>query len=370
MRQIDIKTTFGTDLGLESICVPDLIDNAYIPVTDNAYVFDRDKLLPVLHYLYKSYGDALFLVGPAGVGKTTLINQVASRLGWPVHEVTLCNRSVITDLVGTPVVFDNAMQYVYGPLTLAMMHGHILILNEIDTIGAGDLTFLNDVIEGRMLQAPDNPSLKVKAHPLFRVVFTANTRGDGDDCGFYNGTRLFNQAFVDRLRFITFENNSPELERQILKLHCTKLSDEDINLMLSFVKEVRFNTIGNLNGAEQLTSPLTTRSLVKIGRYVCDFEKVSIQQSISSFYASRFSEVESEYIMRLCADVFGNSPYYIGKSDREYDMADTKDTAQKISSAPPETDVITAQDGAVAKADGAKSTVRRGRRKSVAKGSS
>ena len=316
MIEINTQQCFGEDFGLKTIKVPKVVKkNTYIPSIDNSYVFDRDKLRSVLYYLNKSYGDALFLQGPAGVGKTTLINQVAARLNWPVEEVTLCNRSVITDLVGTPVVYENNMQYVYGPLTLAMLYGRILILNEIDTVSAGDLTFLNDVIEGRVLKAPDNPCLFVRPHPLFRVVFTANTKGNGDDNGFYTGTKIFNQAFIDRMRFVTFDYNTRESERKILLMHTKSLTEKTISLLLDFVKEVRFNTVGSNSTSEQLTSPLTTRALVKIALYISDYPQVSVQEAILKFYALRFSVVECEYIMRLCSDVFGNNPYYNALDD-------------------------------------------------------
>lgn len=331
MIEVDTKQCFGEDFGLKSIKVPKVSKkNTYIPSIDNSYVFDRDKLQAVLYYLNKSYGDALFLQGPAGVGKTTLINQVAARLNWPVEEVTLCNRSVITDLVGTPVVYENNMQYVYGPLTLAMLYGHILILNEIDTVSAGDLTFLNDVIEGRVLKAPDNPNLFVRPHPLFRVVFTANTKGNGDDNGFYTGTKIFNQAFIDRMRFVTFDYNSKETESKILLMHTKLLTDKTISLLMDFVREVRFNTVGSNTSNEQLTSPLTTRTLVKIARYISDYPKVSVQEAILKFYALRFSVFECEYIMRLCSDVFGNSPYYNAMQDTELLPCDNDENSARL----------------------------------------
>ena len=70
-----------------------------IPVQKD-YVFRREPLRDVLAFLGDAQGDGLFVTGPTGSGKTSLILQVAARLNWPVHAVTCHGRMELTDLLG------------------------------------------------------------------------------------------------------------------------------------------------------------------------------------------------------------------------------------------------------------------------------
>jgi len=61
--------------------------NVYVP-TQKPYVFRKDHLRDVLAFLGSPNGDGLYLTGPTGSGKTSLLEQVAARLHWGVHAVT------------------------------------------------------------------------------------------------------------------------------------------------------------------------------------------------------------------------------------------------------------------------------------------
>jgi cobaltochelatase CobS len=53
--------------------------NPYVPV-NKPYVFRKDHLRDVLAFLGFPNGDGLYLSGPTGSGKTSLLEQVAARL--------------------------------------------------------------------------------------------------------------------------------------------------------------------------------------------------------------------------------------------------------------------------------------------------
>ncbi len=296
-------------LFVKEINVPKLSNKNSIPKIIPNYVFEESKLNDVLIYLAGTYSDGLYLYGPQGCGKTSFINQIASRLNWSVEECTLCNKSDITELIGFNTIIDGQLRYVYGPLTRAMINGSILIVNEIDTVSAGDLTILNDVIEGRPLTILSNNGQKIYPHPCFRIIATANTNGQGDHTGQYIGTRLFNAAFLDRWRFMKFEYSKDDFEFAILKRSHKTIRDETIKLLVKFANVIRANFAEENNTELTISTSVSTRILLKILSIYASIEDLSMQRAISIAFLSRYSDSEQLYLNRMMSDIFGLDPY-------------------------------------------------------------
>lgn len=92
--------------------------------------------------------DPLYLYGPTGCGKTTLIKQLAARLNYPTFEVTGHGRLEFADLYGHISLQKGSMVYEYGPLPLAMRYGGILLINEADLFSPEVAVGLNGVLDG------------------------------------------------------------------------------------------------------------------------------------------------------------------------------------------------------------------------------
>src|SRR6266403_3014165 len=85
----DIKTsvrqTFGIDSDLE---VPAFsLPSEHVPDNDDAYRFDRDTTLAILAGF--AFNRRVMICGYHGTGKSTHVEQVASRLNWPCIRVNL-----------------------------------------------------------------------------------------------------------------------------------------------------------------------------------------------------------------------------------------------------------------------------------------
>lgn len=280
----------------------------HIPPIDEKYVFELGSLEEVLLFLAHPFKDCLYISGPAGCGKTSLILQIAARLGWGVEQITLSNKSESLDLIGHQTLRQGELVYEYGPLTKAMIYGEILILNEIDLVAPGDLAALNDVLEGKPLTIVGNNGEIIYPHKSFRVVATANTKGYGDSEGFYSGARILNQAFLDRFRFMVVDYPQANVEKIMLMHNFANLGEDFCNKLVRFARELR-RVLKNSSesGVNQLSAPFSTRILLRIGAIMNLSKPINIQKAVDSCYSLRLPKIEREYVQRLCNDIFGHS---------------------------------------------------------------
>lgn len=247
--------------------------NPAVPKIHPQYIFRKEVLRAVLAFLMRPNGDALFISGPTGSGKTSIVTETAARLNWPVQQITLNGRFEFSQLKGQFVVASPApgeapvMTFVHGPLAEAMKYGHILLLNEIDLADPAELAGLNDVLEGRPLVIAENHGEIIKPHPLFRVIATANSFGSGDPTGFYQGVQQQNLAALDRYRLLQVDYASPAEEAIILRNALSKDLEDVIPLMINMANEIRKLFKGEDDpAAERLSVTMSTRTLIRWGK--------------------------------------------------------------------------------------------------------
>lgn len=135
-----VSSTFGVkappNMSVEGFADP---ANPHIPSRKD-YLFRKDHLRDVLAFLSAPRGDGLYITGPTGSGKTSLVEQVAARINWPVQTVTGHGRLELNDLLGQWLLLKGGgMQWADGPLTLAVRNGHVLLVNEIDAMEPSEL---------------------------------------------------------------------------------------------------------------------------------------------------------------------------------------------------------------------------------------
>lgn len=284
------------------------LDHSSIPKLDPTYVFDEHLTNQIVAYLLQPNSDCLYIAGDAGCGKTTHVLQIASRLGWSVEQATLSTNVDVQDLIGHQTIVNGTLTWVDGALTRAMRYGKILILNEVDTMRAGDLTLLNDVLDGKDLTIIQNNCEVVKPHKNFRVVCTANSFGSGDASALYNGVRVLNQAFLDRFRFLKATYPSATVETQIVKNKYPQLDDNLISKIIELANTVRAVMAAASNDAQMLAlnAPFSTRTVCKIAGLMSLCNAMTIQEAVDVAIANRLNSDERAYIQRTTNDIFGH----------------------------------------------------------------
>jgi cobaltochelatase CobS len=282
--------------------------NPYIP-RKTEYVFRKDGLRDVLAFLRDAQGDGMFLTGPTGAGKTSLVCQVAARLNWPVQAVTCHSRMELRDMVGHHVLADGETKFIHGPLSVAARDGHILLLNETDIMDPAELAGLNDIIEGQPLVIPENGGEVIPPHAKFRVFATGNSAGAGDQTGLYQGVLRQNLAFMDRFRIIRVDYPEPDVEEQMIAAVVPSMSRELIGKMIQVANDVRrLFTADPSEGGTQLTLTMSTRVVARWAQLSVTFKGAPkvLEYALEQSLTARADPQERAAIHEIARAAFGD----------------------------------------------------------------
>jgi len=189
------------------------------------------------------------LLGKPGVGKTTLAYADAKRLD---REVYILQATVDTrpeDLLVTPVIEgEGRLRYVASPLVTAMLRGGVCILDEGNQMSEKSWASLAPLLDNRRYVESIVAGIKIKAHPLFRIVTTMNDDASTFDLPEYIHSRLQPQILID----------FPEREEEhaILKENLPFGKEEILEYVTDFLQQA--------HAAEER---YTVRDGINIGRY-------------------------------------------------------------------------------------------------------
>lgn len=285
----------------------------FVPKISSDYVFRKELFFDIANYLRSPHGHALWLSGPAGSGKTSVITELAGRLNWGAVSITATDRLEFDDLVGRPQVIAvkgeaPSVRFVYGPLARAMKFGMIFILNEIDLVDPSQLSGLNDILEGRPLFITGNGGEAIYPHEMFRFVATANSRGGGDDTGAYPGIQIQNLAALDRYRILEVDYLPAKAEQKVLEALFPDLGRPLCARMVKVAAAVRSSF---LEGT--LSTTMSTRTLVFWCHLLKDYSNapIPLKESLRLSFANRLSPEERITVYTVAQQTFGGTGDWI-----------------------------------------------------------
>lgn len=283
--------------------------NEVPPRTDN-YCFRKGLFRDIVNFLRRPYNRGLWITGPTGSGKTSVITELAAILNWPVQSVTCTGTTEFDDLCGQIRLVKKAgsesavTDFVYGPLATAMKYGHLLILNEVDMLAPEQIAGFHDLLEGRPLILTLNGGEVVRPHPMFRVVATANSRGNGDETGSYQGINTLNIASLDRFRFLEVDYLPPKVEEKVLEkaILPAKLDSTIIKGMVKVAEKIR-----SAFESGNLSATMSTRSLVFWANLMSDYLGCNnaVKYTLKLGFAERLSKTEQAAVYTVAQEVFG-----------------------------------------------------------------
>ena len=205
-QDISIREVFGID---SVMVVKGFADRtSRVPDIDSTYKFDPDTTLAILAGF--AYNRRVMIQGYHGTGKSTHIEQVASRLNWPAVRVNLDSHISRIDLIGKDAIKlkdgKQVTDFQEGILPWALRNPTAIVFDEYDA-GRADVMFVIQrvlEVDGKLTLLDQNQV--INPHPYFRIFATANTVGLGDTTGLYHGTQQINQGQMDRWSLVSTLN--------------------------------------------------------------------------------------------------------------------------------------------------------------------
>ena len=205
-EDITVRDVFGIDTDMVVKGFSE--STSRVPELDSTYKFDPDTTLAILAGF--SHNRRVMIQGYHGTGKSTHIEQVASRLNWPAVRVNLDSHISRIDLIGKDAIKlkdgKQVTDFQEGILPWALRNPTAIVFDEYDA-GRADVMFVIQrvlEVDGKLTLLDQNQV--ITPHPYFRIFSTANTVGLGDTTGLYHGTQQINQGQMDRWSLVATLN--------------------------------------------------------------------------------------------------------------------------------------------------------------------
>lgn len=158
----------------------------------------HDEFETILGYLAE--GDAVYLYGSAGTGKSIIGKQVAEALNFDYYPT----QAISEEFKVTGYQTANG-EYIETSFYKAFKYGGVYMIDEIDASHPDVLVVLNTALANGYF---DFPNGRVDAHENFRCIAAGNTAGRGAD-NEYTGRQQIDLSTLDRFWLVEIDYCKP-----------------------------------------------------------------------------------------------------------------------------------------------------------------
>ena len=302
-EEINIKNVFGIDCPFKVFGFK--TGNNYVPTIDKSYKFDPNTTRSILAGF--SNNRRVLIQGYHGTGKSTHIEQVASRLNWPCIRINLDSHISRIDLIGKDAIIlkdeKQITEFQDGILPWAYQNPVALVFDEYDA-GRPDVMFvIQRVLEASGKLTLLDQSRVVNPHNFFRLFATTNTVGLGDTSGLYHGTQQINQGQMDGWNIVSSLNYlEASVEEKIILSKVKELnSKEGKDIIKSMVSTADLTRAGFING--DISTVMSPRTVITWAENFLLFN--DIEYSFKLSFLNRCDELERSVIEEYFQRSFG-----------------------------------------------------------------
>lgn len=194
----------------------------------------------------------ILLVGPSGVGKSTIGAQIADALSLPFGALSCSGGMSESQLAGWLLPVADGGKFVYVPSVFVTMYenGGVFLLDELDAVDGNVVVFINSALANGGFFIPQRHEKPyVKRHDDFVCIAAANTFGHGGDMVYAARERL-DGATLDRFRSATLHmdyDNATEaklVDSEVLEWGLairTKINDLKLRRVMSTRVMIQFS---------------------------------------------------------------------------------------------------------------------------------
>ncbi|MGF1611530.1 MAG: cobaltochelatase subunit CobS [Kiloniellales bacterium] len=301
--EVSVRQVFGIDIDMH---VPAFSQSSeHVPDLDEAYRFDHDTTLAILAGF--AYNRRVIIQGYHGTGKSTHIEQVASRLNWPCIRVNLDSHISRIDLIGKDAIVlkdgKQVTEFREGLLPWALQRPTAMVFDEYDA-GRPDVMFVIQrvlEVDGKLTLLDQNRV--IRPHQAFRLFATANTVGLGDTTGLYHGTQQINQGQMDRWNIVATLNYLPhDEEMDIVLAKCPQFDNkEGRDLISAMVSLADLTRSGFING--DISTVMSPRTVITWAENARIFDDVAFAFRVT--FVNKCDEIERPVVAEYFQRCFG-----------------------------------------------------------------
>lgn len=287
-------------------------DHPHVPEVDANYIFQSMPLLHTLRAIVRN--ERAWLKGHTGTGKTTLLEQVAARLNWPVLRINFDSEISRGDLVGRdtitidPDTGSSVSKFADGMLPQMLSGPYIGILDEIDFVRPDVAYVMQAALEGNGMTVSEDGGRIITPNGWSRLFGTGNTAGQGDESGLYQGARPQSQAMLDRFAAFIEVDYMPVADRKrLIQARVPALSEELADAVAKYTEE----HIEAFTSAKVL-QPLSPRGFIALAQWLADYTELfptgkrqrAVTEALNATILNRASSEDRAVLYGIAQRVF------------------------------------------------------------------